>query len=449
MKIKKGNVKEGGKMPSLRPKSNLSVMILAFIIIIVLTIVIFFGLRNLLKTESYWVLNTNVPGKVQVTPDMMEEVTVSLGGSPKTAINMSQIETGSIFTRYPASKGDILTESNTGVSLDTTTGIPDSWVVTAININSNDAAGGNVGRGNYFDIIGVDGEGGAKYIAINVLALDVKSELSTGYIEEELIDGPKTEQITMDTTLQYIFGMPAEAAARMHHAIAQFESIKVVKSPTTVNYGERNTENLDILYKFSNDDKVIDLYNGTDNEFTPILRDNNGRPVTKSACDAGIISPMELCKNAVDDTSEDAETTEKETPENNNTEVSPEKPADTEEKPTDTPAETPEEKPVQPEDNKPNENQTSEYNDNVINLTNVKFDEISKTEKDNQLIVNLTKNDELTKLKKEQIVVLKGSDNIDIVIKVQSLKNHPDNDELYQLTGIKPTEDEFLIKPEN
>lgn len=420
MIIKKKNSGDRGKIPSLKPKSNLGVMIVAFLVIIILTVVIFFGLRNLLKTESYWVLNTNVPGKVQVTPDMLDEVTVSLGGAPKTAIGLAQVETGSVFTRYPAGKGDILTESNTGVSLDTTTGIPDSWVITSLDINANDAAGGHVTRGDYFDIIGVNKDGGAKYIAINVLALDVNLDVQQKMIEDQLRENVGPKKPDMNTVMQYIFGLPPEAAAKVHHGLSQFDSIKIVKSPTNITYGERKEENLDLLYKFSYEDKVIDLFEGTDSEFTPILRDNNGRPVTKSACEAELINPAELCKNAIDDSKVPTDnTTEKPTGET---------PTETPTKPTE---ETPEETPEKIE---------GKLKDGVIDIRKEDIDNIMIVNVNGNKQMTVTKMDALKSIEKGTIIVASVNDK-DSVIKVEEFEEVDGN---YVIEGVVPNSQEYL-----
>lgn len=286
-----------GTSPGLvKPKSNMTVIGVALIAMILLATIIFFGLQSILRTETYWTLKADVPAKALITPSMLEENTVSLGGAPKNALTLGQIERGQVFTKIPLKKGDIISQSSTGITLDTSTGIPDKWIVTSFVISAQDAAAGNISRGDYFDIIGVNQEGGSKYIAKNVLALDTIGDESSTRIRE---DGSISN--TGTGTIQYVVGMPPDFAATFHHALSQFPTVKMVKSPFEINYKAENepaSYNLDGVFKFDYDTKVMDLKKGTDNSFRPIVRDSNNRPVTTSNCAAGLISPAELCQDA-------------------------------------------------------------------------------------------------------------------------------------------------------
>lgn len=304
MKIK-SNPNNVAKAPSMKPKANLSVLFVGLVIMSILAVITFFALRNIMQTETYYIVGTNIPAKTQVHPDMMKPVTVSLGGAPKRAIKLSQVATGTVFTKYPVIAGDILTESNTGVSLDTTTGIPDSWVITSFDISSSQAVGGNINRGDYFDIIGIANDKGAKYIATNVLALEASNSIK----EQQSKDGSNT---IMNESIQYIVGMPPDAAAKFHHAMKNFEEIRIVKSPNVISYESRTGYDLNKVYKFDPRDSVMDLLKGTDKNFTPIIRDSKGRPVTKESCDKGIIVPAEMCQTAQQNVqvTDNAQTTE-------------------------------------------------------------------------------------------------------------------------------------------
>lgn len=263
---------------------NLITIIISVIIAIVLFVGVYFGLSSAFETEKYYVLNTNVAARTQIKPQMLTEVVVSKGGSPHNAITLAEVKQGSIFTQYPLMAGDILSASNTGAKASVTNGIPDDWVITSFSINANSAVGGNIDKGNYFDIIGVKSDG-AKYLYTNVLALDVNRS-------QQSKDG------SLDTTIQYIIGVPPQEAPKLHHALNSYE-IKLVLSPKTVEYEKRDVVTIDGIFK-SDNSKLVDLYKGTDNKFRDIIRDVNGRPVTLKNCMVkDLINPQDLCKDVL------------------------------------------------------------------------------------------------------------------------------------------------------
>lgn len=263
---------------------NLITIIISVIIAIVLFVGVYFGLSSAFETEKYYVLNTNVAARTQIKPQMLTEVVVSKGGSPHNAITLAEVKQGSIFTQYPLMAGDILSVSNTGAKASVTNGIPDDWVITSFSINANSAVGGNIDKGNYFDIIGVKSDG-AKYLYTNVLALDVNRS-------QQSKDG------SLDTTIQYIIGVPPQEAPKLHHALNSYE-IKLVLSPKTVEYENRDVVTIDGVFK-SDNSKLVDLYKGTDNKFRDIIRDVNGRPVTLENCVIkDLINPEDLCTDVL------------------------------------------------------------------------------------------------------------------------------------------------------
>lgn len=282
--------KENNGFSTKKPKKNLLATIGIVAALAFLILLVFLGLRSALETETYYVLNTNVSARTRIEPEMLKEVVVSKDGAPQNAISLSQVEANPIYSKIPLEVGDILTLSNTGLELDTSTGIPDDWVVTSINISADKAAGGQVARGDYFDIIGIT-DTGAKYIAVNVLALDVNYSES----QSSGADG----EVTFNEELQYLIGAPAPAAASILDALDGdvFKTIRVVLSPRSILYKERNLDNLNgLVFKSTVDKDIIDLFDGTDRTFTTVLRDNNGRPVNPEYCKSGEIEPKELCK---------------------------------------------------------------------------------------------------------------------------------------------------------
>lgn len=284
----------------MRKKINLPILILTVIVMVAMAVGLYMGLGQLFKTEYYYILNQSVGSKQKVTAEMLSPVEVSEGGSPQNALTLAQVESGDIYTRIPLYAGDILTESNTSLNMDTTGGIPDDWLITSFNTSTSKAVGGRIQRGDYIDIIGI-APAGAKYIAVDVLVLDANySTMATG--EEQ-------QEIMIDDVVQFIVGAPPQEIAVLTHATDGdfFESIRVFLSPKSVQYKERNLEEMEGVFLADMETPLFDLYQGTDNSFAPVLRDDNGRPVTRQACDDGKIVPVELCEKISDKQSGDRE----------------------------------------------------------------------------------------------------------------------------------------------
>lgn len=272
-----------------KPRKNLSLAAISAFIIIILAAGIFFGLSQVLATESYYVLLNDIPPKTQVNSSMLKEVITAKGTAPQNAITLAEVNQGSVYSKYPLKAGDILTPSNTGITLDSSSGIPEDWVITSFNISADDAVGGNIARGDYFDIIGVSEEKGSQYLFHNVLALALNYNQPSN---EVTADG---KVIPIGETLQYVIGMPAESAAMLHHTLEKYEKIKLVLSPVSLKYKTRDVSNLTGVFLHDTTTEPVDLFEGTDSSFKPVLRDDNGRPVTIKNCELGLVSPMTLC----------------------------------------------------------------------------------------------------------------------------------------------------------
>lgn len=337
MKINKAS----NSLSNVAPRKNLIVTIGVTILIAIITLSVYMLLKGALETETYYVLNQNLQPRVKVQADMLIPKEVNKGGAPENAISLAQVENGDVYTKIPLYTGDILTQSNTGVTLDTSTGIPDDWVVTSLNINSSQAAGGQVSRGDYFDLIGITEDEGSKYIATNILALDVN------YASKQSEDDKGN--VVFNDELQYIIGVPQDKAAIIADATDtdKFKSLRVVMSPRAIAYENRKLDDISKPFKSTMETPVLDLKNGTDPTFATVLRDNNGRPVNSDTCSANLVVPTELCKNVEtkEPANEQVEQTETVTPEEN-------KPVETENQTTGEdvePEETTNSKPVENE----------------------------------------------------------------------------------------------------
>lgn len=237
---------------------------------------------NVYKTETYYVLTDPVPGRTQVTPEMLTPVTTQEGTAPKAALDIAAVQGGTAFTRYPLAAGEILTASNLGGLEDIAVGIPDSWVVTSFPVPADNAAGGRIGRGVYFDMMLVT-DAGTYYPFVNMLALDTTVSLS-GASNANAIN---TDEAKMGQSQWYYVGMTPADAATLQHMVNKYGSnIRLVMSPRENEYQKPNLAAYESPTgsAFTFDLNSIELKNsgeGTDNTFVDPERDDLGRPADR------------------------------------------------------------------------------------------------------------------------------------------------------------------------
>ena len=264
MKVRKANIKISKVKPK---KKNLTLIIALGLVIIAVTLTIFFGLSPLFKTQTYYVLRSDVGAKTQVTTGMLASQTTSAGTAPANAISIQDVQSHKLYTKYALEKGDVIARSNVGSLKNSTDGIPDSWVVTSFTSNSTDSVDGRIQRGSYFDIIGVDSNNQARYLFTDVLALDVSDTTSSS-------NGKSSG------AYEYTVGMPAKDVALLHSALKKFGTIKLVMAPKSVSYGVRDTSGLGDVQSYNGSDPSNkDLFKGTDSTFAPVKRDKKGQPI--------------------------------------------------------------------------------------------------------------------------------------------------------------------------
>lgn len=259
-------------------RKNLVLVAGAITAVIALSAVIFLTLSSLFSTESYYVLNENVRAKQEITPQMVVSRETAAGTAPVNAIDMEIIQRGGVYSRYPLYAGDVVSFSNAGSLSGQSLGIPDDWAVTSFTINSTDAVGGILGKGDYIDIMGIN-EDGAQYIFNNLLILETK------FVNEE-IDINAQGQTVIGETIHYTVGLPVEEIGYFQSAMYNYSQgedaglIKIIKAPYEVKYADRDVSSLDSPFKYDSSTGNIDLIEGTDPTFTDVERDETGRPIS-------------------------------------------------------------------------------------------------------------------------------------------------------------------------
>lgn len=149
-------------------------------------LVVFIIMSSLSAKDTYYVLSEDIPARTQIDPTMLVEVQTAANSAPPNAIGLSDL-TGEQYSLYSLKAGDILTSSNTGDLLTLNEGLPKDFVISSFIASPSMAAGGNIKRGDYVDIIAVvedsaitGSEGpAASYILQRVLVIDATVDLDS------------------------------------------------------------------------------------------------------------------------------------------------------------------------------------------------------------------------------------------------------------------------------
>lgn len=268
---------------------------LIFALIALLMVIAFVGtltlIRSVYQTTTYYVLNQDVQTRQQVTPEMLSPVTTSAGTEPK-GYTIVDVQSGQIYTKVPLTAGEMLTQSTAGAREDISTGVPDENVITSFSVDADNAVGGRIRRGVYFDVM-VVGKDGSYYPFVNMLALDTSVSLS-GASSANAAD---TAEAKAGQTEQYVVGLSPQNAAKLQ-SIATGGNLKLVLSPRQNEYNSPRLS--DYTGKFAYENDVVNAGEGTDYTFTPLKRDAFGRPLQQVAtCGKGNAKiDAEVCKEA-------------------------------------------------------------------------------------------------------------------------------------------------------
>lgn len=255
--------------------------------IALLLVFVFIGFLTFLKsfyqTETYYVLNDSqgetIPARTVITPDMLSPLVIAADTAPPNALDISQVD--GITTKYALKPGDVLTESNAGKVNDIYNGVPDSWVITNFSVSADNAVGGRIHAGDYFDIM-VAEEGGSYYPFINVLALDTTINLDSA----TSANAANTAEAYKGQTSQYVVAMSPENAAKLQNVVATSkDKMRLLLSPKQNGYKKPALADYSQLFVF--DDKTSPIWPGksdkgelTDSNFNSVKRnEKTGEPL--------------------------------------------------------------------------------------------------------------------------------------------------------------------------
>ena len=302
-------------MASVNTKGNLfkSAKVIWFVIAVLL-VGVFIGVLNILQnvyqTETYYVLNQDVPTRTQITMNMLVPVVTSFGTAPGGTPDMTQtqregersailsaVQSGRAYSQFPLVAGDVLSPSNVGALSDISVGVPDTWVVTSFAVDYNNAVQGRIQRGTYFDVM-MGSDAGAYYPFVNVLTL----ETATGSAQSSA--GATNNSGMNAATSVYTVSMSPLNAGKLQW-LSQYGAgqMKLVLSPRQNEYASPRLLDYEGLFYYDQlEDGVIApglmpvldengepvLFDGeplyreiTDYTFSDIERDPFGRPISQ------------------------------------------------------------------------------------------------------------------------------------------------------------------------
>lgn len=248
-------------------KDTKLIWLMVVVVALVVAAGVFFILNNLTKQDTYYVLNTNVPSRTQITSEDLTPVTTSQGSAPQNALGLSEVQQGNVYSKYPLQAGDVISASNSG-SLDTINeGIPDNFVTTSFEPDDNDPIVENLQRGDYFDVLVTNmkkedqrpaGDGTnysdvkvGQYVFRNLMVLDNPST-TTDNGNSDSANGATSQ--TQNSTTSFIVGLSPQNAALLAMLAKNFD-MKIVMSPRYNSYA--NPSELDDLYKTFDFNAVI------------------------------------------------------------------------------------------------------------------------------------------------------------------------------------------------
>lgn len=232
---------------------------------------IFGILANITATTTYYVLNTNVPARSQITPAMLEEVQASKGTEPRNALTLEDVSYNDVYAKFELNTGDVLSVSNTGDLAPLQEGIPENFVVASFIADPNSAVAGKITTGNYIDIYST-AEGGndaskvTKASLRHVLVMDTQGDASE-YEDSEEVTDETSAQDTLRQGLPFLYtvALSEEDAAILANISTDqlFVTLSSEKSSTSYESKNIKVSNPDVY----DDKKVSDSGKDTDPTF--------------------------------------------------------------------------------------------------------------------------------------------------------------------------------------
>lgn len=231
--------------PNLNIAGNSKVLVGIIVTIALIIFAVFVVLmNNLLKTETYYQLNLEkgqtFNSKGILSAEMIDEgyiQEVATTVKPANAITRADIESGQAQAKYELGYNEVLTYGNVGPvggtlhddlieakkkDADGDYSNYDNWILTNFSVSADNAVGGRIQPGDYFDIM-VISEEGTFYPFINLKAIDTTVSIDSAGLESADSMEAKSGQ-----TNQYTVKLSPDHAAYLQWIINNNQNVKLV-----------------------------------------------------------------------------------------------------------------------------------------------------------------------------------------------------------------------------
>lgn len=254
------------------------------------------------RMVTYSTLNTDVPANTRIDPEMLDEVVIPESQRPPLAIDKGEAQSGNYFTNRKLPKGALFAEDAIRSQQDLSVAMPDDHVRDSFIINANAAAGGDLQVGDFFDVFFIDGQHKTFSPYVNVLVLDIRGvetqdgEIASGQ-QQITIHGTPSE-IKRFKSLRSMFGQTMSLGLSPRKNYYEEPSLDEYKG--AIVFGAK-----DLLSEVLGPDGTpialpdpVNLGKDSDPSFTPVKRDEFGRPVEEvEDCSPGnAVISGEACK---------------------------------------------------------------------------------------------------------------------------------------------------------
>lgn len=271
---------------------------------ILAAILILLLMSKVISRDTYYVLNTEVMPRYQITESMLEQRDVPAGGIPQNTLGLVRDTNGvrqdlsaivGRWAKYTLLPGDVITAANTTPmeeEIKLTAGLPSDFVITSFSTDPNNSAGGNVRRGDYVDIAVISSDSSitgsssttATWVLQHVLVIDANAGAESVGVDPATGTVSGIEGRNTVPTL-YTVGLTPDNALRLMLA-QQAGSLYVVLSSVDSISGDINPNPRSVSIDEILSGEVPDGGWGTDSEFgfggNVVTTPSNPRPTGPS-----------------------------------------------------------------------------------------------------------------------------------------------------------------------
>lgn len=206
-------------------KGSLVVWILAVVFAFVAGFATLVLVGQAAERVPYYVVNTDVAERTQITEENTDELTAPRDSVPPTALTLEDVQSGEFFARVALVAGtpvtaSVVTEGLSSLRVE----LPDGYRMASLTVSPENAAGGRIAKGDFVDIVAVSGsdtDAVGKIVLQHVLVLDVAvapasvADAAAEDVNPEEIPGPDSSALYGGIPEMYTFAVTPEDAVKL------------------------------------------------------------------------------------------------------------------------------------------------------------------------------------------------------------------------------------------